>query len=118
MTAIYDKIISHAEDKESAEALKLAIKVWNPTPWVIDVFIGKYMHEKFEQVYEGRIRAYCVEHFGKQSWPIHGKPANWYRAGFTYNGWTWIGFKTEKMMKKFISDWPDNIRKDGIHEPN
>lgn len=116
MTALFDGIILHAELKKSKEALELAKKVWNPTPWVIDVFMGESENSGGEHKDEARIRAYCVEHFGVQSWPIHDKPANWYRAGFTVYGWTWIGFKTEAMMKKFISDWPDNIKKEATHE--
>ena len=96
--------------------MNLQKKVWNPTPWVIDVFVGISDSSGGEHKDEARIREYCVEHFGVQSWPIHDKPANWYRAGFTVDGWTWIGFKTKGMMEQFISSWPDNIKKEGTHE--
>jgi len=109
-TELYGRIIKHAQDKRDDDGLTLAHKVWNPTPWVISVFMGESESPGDEHEDEARIRAYCVEHFGVQSWPIHDRPANWYRAGFTIYGWTWLGFKTEEMMKKFIEDWSHNVK--------
>jgi len=107
MTDIYNKIIEHATKDD--KRLALSHKVWDPTPFVVDVYIGD-RDEFGDGVDEHNIRQYCEEHFGKESWPIHDKPADWYRGGATVNGWTWFGFKTEEMMGKFINDWPENIK--------
>ena len=103
--------MQHAEKNE--EQLVLEKKVWNPTPWVIDVYVGK--NDGYVNADEGNIREYCIKNFGKQSWPIHGRPANWYRAGMTVLGWTWFGFKTKEMMEKFIEDWPENTKHEKVN---
>lgn len=108
-TSLYGRIIQHAIDKNDAERLELAHKVWDPTPWVIDVFVGR--HEEDTEHY---IRQWCLNNFGKESWPIHDNPADWYRGGATVNGWTWFGFKTEEMMQRFIDAWPDNVRDEHV----
>jgi len=107
MTDLYKRIIQYAEKKESVDGLALEKKVWDPTPFVIDVYIGKRNSIDDD---EQDIREYCIENFGKESWPIYNKPADWYRCGATVDGWTWFGFKTEQMMLKFISDWPENTK--------
>ena len=111
-TELYNRIMEYAKKRKREGSLELEQKVWNPTPWVVDVFMGKFDGYQNENEYD--IRNYCTDNFGEQSWPIHDKPANWYRAGFTVDGWTWIGFKTEEMMKKFIKDWANNIKKEKI----
>ena len=108
-TEIYNRIIKHAQDKHDDDRFKLTHKVWDPTPFVIDVYTGK-RNEYGEGIDDYELREYCKENFGKESWPIHDKPADWYRGGATVNGWTWFGFKTKEMMKKFIENWPNNVR--------
>lgn len=113
MNRLYDSIIEHSRKKENEEGLALSHKVWDPTPYVLDVYMGKdnYCGEGKD---EYNIREYCKKNFGKQSWPIHNKPANWYRGGATVYGWTWLGFKTKEMMDKFILDWPENIKQEEV----
>ena len=105
MTNLYNGIMKHAEP----DHLDLSHKVWDPTPWVIDVFIGE-RDEIGNGVDEQAIRSFCEENFGVQSWPIHDRPADWYRGGATVDGWTWLGFKTKVMMEKFIDNWPNNTK--------
>jgi hypothetical protein len=109
MTPIYDGIIEHAKNKGDKESLELAHTVWNGTPWVIDVWLGD-VDDIGEYGDERRIREWCNHNVGKEAWPIHGKPGQWYRAGFSVNGWTWIGFDTEENMRLFMQSWPQNIK--------
>ena len=111
MTEIYNGIIKHAERKDDPERLTLARKVWDPTPWVIDVYTGA-KNDLGEGADERSIMSYCKENFGAESWPIHDRQGNWHRGGATVNGWTWFGFKTEDSMKKFIGDWPGNTKEE------
>lgn len=114
-TRLYERIIQHAKDSPiNDESLPLAFKVWNPTPWVINVYLGDKIDNQPFRKDECDIKEWCRNNFGKESWPIHDRPGNWYRGGGTVMGWTWIGFKTEDMMKKFIFAWPNNIKPDGI----
>lgn len=109
MTPIYDKIIDHAKAKGDEDALALAHKVWDDTPWVIDVWLGE-PDDVGEYAYERNINCWCNQYVGKQAWPIHGKTGKWYRAGFSVNGWTWIGFDTQGHMSDFMDAWPENIK--------
>lgn len=106
-TPLYDRIIEHGAD--SVAGPELTHKVWDPTPWVIDVYVGRHTEDT-----EHNIRQWCGDNFGKESWPIHDKPADWYRAGSTVMGWTWFGFKTEEMMRRFIEAWPDNVKTEEV----
>lgn len=99
-TEIYRKIIEHAQSVDE-EALDLAHKVWDPTPWVINVKTGSFD----ENIYPP-MREFCLKNFGEESWPIHNKPRNWYRGGVTLFGWTWMGFATKEMMEQFLIEFP------------
>ena len=77
-------------------------KVWESTPWMVDVYTG--------DVYDGRehkIMSWCRDKFGPEHWPIHGKPGTWHRGGATIHGWTWMGFATKEMMDEFVQQWGD-----------
>lgn len=80
----------------------LTHKVWDGTPWIVDAFTGRIGDE----MRDCKIIKWCRDNFGEEAWPIHGKPGDWHRGGATVMGWTWIGFKTEEMMHKFIEAWP------------
>lgn len=102
-TDLYRRIIAHAQGR-SHEALTR--KAWDPTPWVVDVFDGSPDDEERYTMME-----WCTEHFGPESWPIHDRPAKWYRGGATVDGWTWYGFATEEMMNQFLEAWPQEAPK-------
>lgn len=107
-TPIYELIIN--KTIEMGGDGKLQEKVWNPTPWVIDVYLGEMDDDRIEYIAEKKLRDWCNSFAGKESWPIHDRPGDWYRAGFTADGWTWIGFKTEEMMDEFIMAWPEHVK--------
>lgn len=75
-------------------------KVWSGTPWVIDVFTDSINSERYME-----IRQWCRETFGAEAWPLHKKPGKWQRGGVTINGWTWIGFESEALMRSFMERW-------------
>ena len=110
-TELYDKIIKHGET--SCAGSDLTHKLWDHTPWVIDVFFGGHNSES-----ERSILDYCFCNFGPEAWPIHGKPGNWYRGGATVDGSGWIGFHTAAMMEQFTKDnaGPSNAKNQGPHE--
>lgn len=109
MTPIYHGIILHAE--ANGGNLDLQHKVWDPTPWVIDVYMGALLDDRSGlRMDEYAIREWCEEHLGAESRPIHDRPGAWHRASFAIDGWTWIGFDTYEHMAVFILAWPDNIK--------
>lgn len=89
------------------EFLELMRKCWTPTPWMVDVYDGP-SHPNDSRRRE--IIEWCVEKFGPESWPIHDKPANWYRGTSTIYGWTWYGFATEEMLNRFLEHFPQSNR--------
>lgn len=76
-------------------------KVWDETPWMVDVYTGPISN--FGRYRE--IMDWCWGRFGRQASPIHGKPGDWQMGGVTLYGWTWMGFKTKEMMEEFLEFW-------------
>lgn len=79
-------------------------QVWDGTPWMVDAYTGPVSNS-------GRYREmmdWCLEQFGPQAWPFsdNPNPGNWHMGGVTWFGYTWIGFKTEEMMTRFLNRWP------------
>jgi len=103
MTPLYHRIIEHSKASFAGEVLTR--KMWDNTPWVADVYFGRYGTERV--LMDHKIRIWCTEHFGKEAWPIHDKPGNWCRGGATGDGWGWIGFHTEEMMLQFLLHMPN-----------
>ena len=107
-TDLYDSTMEH--HRNDSKQLELEHKVWDPTPWMIDVFLGGYGEVEYKD--ERNIYDWLSENIGEESWPIHDRPKQtWYRAGFTVMGWTWIGFGTKEQMESFEKAWPDNLKK-------
>jgi hypothetical protein len=79
------------------ELSDLMLKVWSPTPWMVDVITDGREQEIWQ---------WCYRAFGPESSPIHGKVGNWHRANVTIHGKTWFGFKTEAMMQRFQEQFP------------
>ena len=75
-------------------------KVWDNTPWMINVFTDDSDSERRNEICH-----WCNDNFGKEAWPIHGFDGNWHQGGATIDGWTWIGFATKNMMEKFETVW-------------
>lgn len=84
-------------------------KVWELTPWMIDVFTGEYRrHEK--------IRRWCYDTFGMMSSPIHEIAGTWREGGATVHGHTWYGFASEEQMQEFIAEWGGSEEVGGADE--
>ena len=84
-------------------------KVWEPTPWVVDVWTGGFSNNYTR---EQEIRRWCAERFGPECFVIGGREGKWQRGGATIHGWTWMGFETEAMMNEFLAAWGDKPTED------
>lgn len=91
---LFFRVMKHSDD--------LMRKVWNGTPWMIEAFTGGHDDARWVEM-----AAWCEKHCGAEAWPIHGYPGKWHRGGATINGFTWLGFASEEMMKKFQAAWPN-----------
>jgi len=104
VTPLYKRIVAHAVDSGDID---LTNKVWDNTPWVINVNTGSpsdYENDRLHGMIE-----WCTLNLGPEAWPIHDKPGNWYRSGATVMGETFIGFHTECMMNDFMLEHPKYI---------
>lgn len=108
-TDLYHRML--AFDYEDAERADLMRKVWQDTPWMIDVWSGGHSRHRDREM---DILHWCHETFGQQASPIHNRPGTWQRGGATIHGWTWFGFATEADMLKFQERWPTP---EGVREP-
>lgn len=79
---------------------ELMRQVWEPTPYIIDVYTGG-RHD--DRGYE--IREWLTERWGRACSPIHGHEGLWQFGNATINGYTWLGFATEEMMQEFLRTW-------------
>lgn len=82
-------------------------KVWDGTPWIVDVYTGR--ESLGERDRDFAIRQWLHDNFGDQSWPFGKEPrtGRWFRGGATIHGWTWFGFATEADMQAFLAAWPN-----------
>lgn len=102
--ARYERGCKWAAANLDDEGVELHHKVNDPTPWIIDVRLPESNSREWFELLE-----WCSDNLGPESWPIHGRPGNWYRAGATIHGHTDMGFATEDMMKRFMEQFPDRI---------
>ena len=77
-------------------------EVWGQYPWMIDVFFDSYRTERNDEVTD-----WLRENIGKEGSPIHKIDGNWYRGGATIFGWSWVGFKKEETMNKFLETFKE-----------
>ena len=98
-TALFDRTM--AFDHDDAQRAALMHKVWEPTPWMVDVYTGRCGEAR-----EYDMLRWCYDQLGDQSSPIHDRTGRWHRGGATINGWTWFGFATEADMNLFLAAWP------------
>lgn len=76
-------------------------KVWDGTPWMVDAYTGSISDgDRYREIMQ-----WCRDSFGPEAWPIHGKDGDWHSGGATVCGWTWMGFKTSDMARKFCEAW-------------
>ncbi|OYX79617.1 MAG: hypothetical protein B7Y77_01650 [Bradyrhizobium sp. 35-63-5] len=98
-TKLYERTM--AFEYGDAERSGLMHKVWSPTPWMIDVYVGQW-----EDGRERRILEWCYDTLGQESSPIHRHIGRWRRGNATICGWTWFGFAMEGDMQAFEAVWP------------
>lgn len=103
---LYQRTITF--DYGDPERRSLVEKVWSGTPWMVNAYTGSCGDDR-----DCEMRDWCFEHFGNEAWPIHGKPGKWHRSGATINGWTWFGFATQEMMRRFEEAFPSPPSKGG-----
>lgn len=95
-TELYQRMLG--EDYRNPDIAALMLKVWTPTPFMIDVTTEGREQEMWH---------WCYSLFGRESSPIHGQEGGWHRANVTLRGKTWYGFRTEALMKRFQAVFPD-----------
>lgn len=94
-TALYHRML--VAEYATPNQQELVCEVWKPTPWVYDVKTG----DRYEE-----IRRWCNTNLGHESSPIHSQPGQWHFASVTMRGWTWVGFATETIAKRFQAAFP------------
>lgn len=111
MTPRYRAIMAYWEDDQ--RHLELEHKVWDPTPWVIDVRSpypdGSPASFRVGDVDRRTHVRWLRDNIGTESWPIHNAPGDWYFGGATVCGETWLGFRTKDMMDRFIAFFPQSL---------
>lgn len=103
-TELFESVVSY--DYGDFGRSELMREVWSVTPWMVNFYIGRHSEAR-----DIEVRAWCVEHFGPEALPIHGRPGNWQRGNATINGWTWMGFASEDMLVSFLAAW--NAKENG-----
>lgn len=100
---LYQRMLDYWKDRP--RELELNRKAWGPTPYMVDVFTGRTGADQ-----DMEIRRWCLDEFGKESAPLIGHDGTWRRGSATIDGWTWYGFATEDMMRRFVERWGDSER--------
>jgi hypothetical protein len=108
-TDLFHRTMAFDRDPERKALMR---KVWEPTPWMIEVYTG---HHPYEDPRERQILEWCFAELGQESSPIHHKTGRWHRGSATINGWTWFGFTTEADMQRYLAAWPTPA---GIRHPD
>jgi hypothetical protein len=94
---------------------KLSEEQWGPTPWMIDVFFGH--SNSYDNTEEMKIKSWLYHNLGPESSPMHGKEGLWHRAHVTLHGWSWVGFKTEDLLRRFLKVFPQPERQNTCRTP-
>lgn len=100
-TELFREIVSY--DYGILGRREIMVEVWSVTPWVINCYTGSIGSAE-----RNEIRDWCLESFGPEAMPIHGKAGNWQFGNVTINGWQWIGFADEDMLFAFLRKWENN----------
>lgn len=100
-----------AFDHGDGERNAIMRKVWSATPWMIDCFTDRVNSPRYRA-----IREWCSENIGPQAHPIHGVEGDWQDGSATVHGWTWIGFKSEEMLARFMKAFPPSPTQEPRHD--
>lgn len=98
-TPLYQKTIHY--DYGDADRSALMQEVWEHTPWMVNAYTGGTSDDR-----DIEMRQWCVDHFGPEACPIHGRDGQWQRGHATIFGWTWFGFAKKEQMEEFEAHWP------------
>lgn len=102
-TDLYRRMLTF--DYGDQERSALMRKVWSPTPWIVDAYTGL-----LGETIDREIRDWLHDNLGDEAFPIRGRAGTWQRSGVTIQGWTWLGFASEELMKRFLERWPQEAR--------
>lgn len=102
MTPLYSRMFEVLE----ADKHELMHKVWDPTPWIINVETLSPSTEEGIRRWD-IMRDWLISNIGVESYTIHGYVGAWHRGGATVCGWTFFGFATEDMMHKFVEQFKE-----------
>lgn len=112
-TPLYRRFMARVDAGELCGDPAIMHEAWDPTPWMIDVYLGTDIDPRiWEHTHEREIREWCEEHFGPEGSPTHRRPGRWHTGHAKIDGWQWFGFDTEDAMMAFKQAWPKNIRSD------
>ena len=95
-TELYQRVINY-----EGEAKDITSMVWEPTPYMIDVYTGGLHDARRYEMHE-----WLTERWGRACSPIHEREGLWQFGNATIDGYTWLGFATEEMMQEFLEHWP------------
>lgn len=107
MTPRYHAIMQYWKDNQAH--LSMEHMVWDPTPWIIDIRSPYPDNAKDGDVDHWEHIQWLQAQVGIESRPIHGHPGDWRFAGATVDGETWLGFRNEDMMRRFIEAFPGSV---------
>ena len=91
-TELYQQVINY-----EGKAKDITSMVWEPTPYMMDVYTGGRRYE---------MQGWLTERWGRACSPIHEREGLWQFGNATIDGYTWLGFATEEMMQEFLEHWP------------
>lgn len=66
-SALYHRTMAWYDEHDRDPALQH--KVWDATPWMLDVYTGNTDDDRMRVIMD-----WARERFGNEAWPIHGKP--------------------------------------------
>jgi hypothetical protein len=101
-TPLYKRMLALSmDDPDGGELMR---KVWDPTPYMIDV---RDFEPNSKEWFD--FLRWALEELGEESSPIHDQAGVWRRGNATLFGWTWYGFAAQHLMDKFMRRYPDRI---------
>ncbi|HEY0120630.1 MAG TPA: hypothetical protein VGC14_02525 [Rhizobium sp.] len=101
-TDLYHRVLTY--DYGDKERSDLMAKVWNVTPFVVNVRTGSIDSEEYRAMID-----WLRDTFGDQAWPIHGRAGQWQTGRATVFGETFIGFQAADGLAAFRAKYGDRI---------
>ena len=98
-TELYRKVVNW-EEHTTSDFLRM---VWEPTPYMIDVYTGGPTSGRRYEMHE-----WLTERWGPEGSTIHGHEGLWQFGDASIDGYTWLGFATKEMMQEFLRAWGEH----------